>query len=73
MKIDEQQLQAERMKDLQVLAAKVQQLTEAMAALRARREKYESLVRLVATPKRPDGTFNLCREACQKLAEEALK
>ena len=73
MKIDEQKLQADRVEDLKVLADKVQQLTEAMAALRARRDKYESLVRLVATPKRPDGTFNLCREACQKLAEEALK
>jgi hypothetical protein len=30
-------------------------------------------VELVATPKRPDGTFNYCREALQKRAIETLK
>jgi hypothetical protein len=29
-------------------------------------------VELVATPKRPDGTFNLCREALQQRAVETL-
>lgn len=33
----------------------------------------ESALSLIATPKRPDGTWNRDREACQKLAEEALK
>lgn len=28
---------------------------------------------LIAAPMRPDGTYNLDRAACQKLAEEALK
>jgi hypothetical protein len=36
-------------------------------------DKCFAALRLIAKPKRPDGTFNLCREACQKLAEEALK
>ena len=34
MKIDDQKLQAERVEDLKALADKVQQLTEAMSALR---------------------------------------
>jgi hypothetical protein len=29
-------------------------------------------VELVATPKRPDGTFNYCREALQQRAVETL-
>lgn len=34
---------------------------------------YIAVLRLIASPKRPDGTFNRDREACQKLAEETLK
>jgi hypothetical protein len=34
--------------------------------------KYESVLRTIATPKRPDGTYNYCREACQTLAERVL-
>lgn len=28
---------------------------------------------LIAAPKRPDGTYNRCREACELLAKEALE
>jgi hypothetical protein len=33
---------------------------------------FEALV-LIATPQRPDGTWNRDREACRQIAEEALK
>jgi hypothetical protein len=33
----------------------------------------ESFVRLVATGKRPDGTYNYCREALEQKAKELLK
>lgn len=34
---------------------------------------YENVLRLIASPMRPDGTWNRDRETCQVLAEEALK
>lgn len=27
----------------------------------------------IAAPKRPDGTYNLSREACEQIAKEALR
>lgn len=44
----------------------VQQLTLRVAEL-------ESVLHLIAAPKRSDGTYNRCREACEILAREALK
>lgn len=35
--------------------------------------EYESTLRLIAAPKRPDGTFNRDRESCRVLAENILK
>lgn len=35
--------------------------------------EYESTLRLIAAPKRPDGTFNRDRESCRALAENILK
>ena len=32
----------------------------------------EGALQLVAAPKRPDGTYNRCREACEILAREAI-
>lgn len=31
-----------------------------------------SFIQLVATPKRPDGTYNYCREALEKKAKDIL-
>lgn len=42
------------------------------SALIARCEELEGALRQIATPKRPDGTYNLSREACQEIAREAL-
>jgi hypothetical protein len=36
-------------------------------------EKLRSFVELAATSKRPDGTYNYCREALEKKAEALLK
>jgi len=36
-------------------------------------ERLRSELRLIATPIRPDGTWNRDRKACQQLAEKALK
>jgi hypothetical protein len=34
--------------------------------------RYGSALRIVAVPKRPDGTYNRSREACELLAKDAL-
>ena len=36
-------------------------------------ERLRSELRLIATPIRPDGTWNRDRKACQQIAEKALK
>lgn len=33
---------------------------------------YETALNLISSPKRPDGTYNRCREACELIAREAL-
>lgn len=35
--------------------------------------KLEEVLRLIAAPKRADGTYNRCREACEQLARKALE
>lgn len=47
-------------------ADRIQQLEQRIA-------KAESALELIATPKRPDGTWNRDREACRVLAAEALE
>lgn len=34
--------------------------------------RLRAALELIATPKRSDGTYNRCREACEQLAREAL-
>lgn len=62
------------------LIAEVERLQKFVNALSD--EHYEAQVKenqrlrealeLIAAQKRPDGTYNRCREACEKLAREAL-
>lgn len=40
--------------------------------LATRTAEYEPVLQLIAIGPRPDGTYNYCREACQKLAQKAL-
>jgi hypothetical protein len=35
-------------------------------------ERLRQILELIASPRRPDGTYNRSREACEKLAKEAL-
>ena len=35
--------------------------------------RLREALELIATPKRPDGTYNRSREACEQLAREALE
>lgn len=43
-----------------------------LSSAQAKIKKLESALELIAAPKRPDGTYNRCREACEKLAKSAL-
>lgn len=36
-------------------------------------ERLRAALELVAAPKRADGTYNRCREACEELARDALR
>lgn len=36
------------------------------------KEELLQFIHLVASPKRPDGTYNLCREALEQRAKELL-
>ncbi len=71
-----ERLEAER----DALAALIEQLAgdaracaEDYSAEKARADRMEGALRLIAAPKRPDGTWNRCREACRLLAEAALE
>lgn len=46
-------------------------MKEALAA-RAERDCYREALELIAASKRPDGSYNRCREACEQLASEAI-
>ena len=47
-------------------ARRIQYLLEENARLR-------EALQLIATPKRPDGTYNRSRDACEQLARDALE
>jgi hypothetical protein len=50
-----------------------QELESQLLDALARVANLENALALIAMPKRPDGTYNRCREACEELAKEALK
>jgi cell division septum initiation protein DivIVA len=47
-------------------------LKEELNTSKAEVERLRSALELIAAPKRPDGTYNRCREACETLASKAL-
>jgi predicted nucleic acid-binding protein len=57
----------------EMLRALSRKLERELAASKAEVERLRSALELIAAPKRPDGTYNRCREACEKLASKALK
>lgn len=58
--------------DAPTLLARFKAVNLEVNALMLKLSEYESALNLIAAPKRPDGTFNRDREACQKLAADAL-
>jgi hypothetical protein len=47
-------------------------LQDQVKALKLQVMEMEIALHTIATPKRPDGTYNMCREACEQIAKEAL-
>lgn len=54
------------------IQATVAALDASRTALIGRCEELEWALGQVAAPKRPDGTYNLGREACERLAKDVL-
>lgn len=48
-------------------------LTNENYFLRKKLNAANTALELIAAPKRSDGTYNRCREACERLAKEALE
>ena len=44
-----------------------------VAQAQQERDRYRAALELIAAPKRPDGTYNRSREACEELAKKALE
>lgn len=49
-----------------------EQLKKELLNMSLKLAEYEPVLRLIANGPRADGTYNYCREACQKLAQKAL-
>jgi endonuclease YncB( thermonuclease family) len=58
---------------LEEAAAKIERLTEDRAYWSHLCERHSIALALIATPPRPDGTWNRDRQACYELAREALE
>ena len=48
-------------------------MTPTLGELLAYVARLEAALERIAAPKRPDGTYNLSREACEQVAREALE
>ena len=58
---------------IRTLTADNERLTAGAQKACERIARMEEALELIAAPKRPDGTYNRSREACEALAREALK
>jgi hypothetical protein len=47
--------------------------SESIDEIMGRMLEYENALRLIAAPKRSDGTYDRCREACEDLAKKVLE
>jgi hypothetical protein len=52
--------------------AEHERLSESLCEALARAAHLEEALSRIAAPVRPDGTYNLGREACEQIAKEAL-
>lgn len=64
---------ADRRYDLHDLILEIDRLRKESAVLKEELSKVRQALELIASPKRPDGTYNRSREACEQLAKAALK
>jgi Na+-transporting NADH:ubiquinone oxidoreductase subunit NqrC len=60
------------LEDNSVYALENAALRNELLDLATRTAEHEPVLQLIAIGPRPDGTYNYCREACQKLAQKAL-
>jgi hypothetical protein len=59
-------------RELAASKAEVERLRKQLDELHNEVAKLCKALELIAAPKRPDGTYNRCREVCEVLAREAL-
>lgn len=57
-----------------MLQTKIMTTNDEAEITRLNKALMEAIValNLIAAPKRPDGTYNRCREACEQVARDAL-
>lgn len=72
---ENKRLREELLAEQEELLAEHQAAVDMFSKYDTEREKnilLREALELIATPKRPDGTYNRSREACEQLAKEAL-
>lgn len=57
----------------EMMQDQISQLVNDNYFLRKKLNAANTALELIAAPKRSDGTYNRCREACEQLAQETLK
>ena len=64
---------ADQAKELKDMAMRLIEKDWPEAQLNLKLSIATEALKLIAAPKRPDGTYNRCRESCERLAAETLK
>lgn len=57
----------------EMMQDQISQLVNDNYFLRKKLNAANTALELIAAPKRSDGTYNRCREACERLAKETLE
>jgi prefoldin subunit 5 len=58
--------------NMEMMSDEINRLQQEIFFLQRKLNTANTALELIATPKRSDGTYNRCREACETLAKEAL-
>jgi chromosome segregation ATPase len=58
--------------DIDALRAELERTRQERDEARRERDRLRKALELIAAPKRADGTYNRCREACEQIARAAL-
>ena len=56
----------------EMMSDEINRLQQEIFFLQRKLNAANTALELIAAPKRGDGTYNRCREACETLAKEAL-